>query len=285
MPGETTIQIGLKHLKDQIEKKRNFYIPKINKEYAYSNFIMLNYYRNPINFIFFNESVIVCSLFSFDLKDAWENGVPIDQLFERACFLAELIKREEVLKERITPETRDIFDGNLRTMMDQRLVTIKEDSQGVTRVVLKSSGEAQTLLIGSICWPMIDTYYVVLVFALSMAKNKNVEESKFAKDVQWLAETLFIEKKIQYFESCNQPAITNAKTAMLSEGIFKKKDVYVNLAPEYLKSDGEKRLVAVIDRVGQYRSKPTTQSLLEDFSPEEDLRRTIFSEFPMMAKL
>ena len=52
------------------------------------------------------------------------------------------------------------------------------------------------LIIGSICWPMIDTYYIVLVFALSLAKNKNVEETKIAKDIQWIAETLFIERKI-----------------------------------------------------------------------------------------
>ena len=43
---------------------------------------------------------------------------------------------------------------------------------------------------------MIDTYYIVLVFALSLAKNKNVEEAKIAKDIQWIAETLFIERKI-----------------------------------------------------------------------------------------
>lgn len=60
----------------------------------------------------------------------------------------------------------------------------------------KSSGEAVMLMIGSICWPMIDTYYVVLFFALSLAKNKNTEESKIPKDIQWIAETLFVEKKI-----------------------------------------------------------------------------------------
>jgi len=43
---------------------------------------------------------------------------------------------------------------------------------------------------------MIDTYYVVLFFALSLAKNKNTEESKIPKDIQWIAETLFVEKKI-----------------------------------------------------------------------------------------
>ena len=60
----------------------------------------------------------------------------------------------------------------------------------------KTSGETAMLMIGSICWPMIDTYYIVLVFALSFAKNKNVEEAKVVKDILWISETLFIERKI-----------------------------------------------------------------------------------------
>ena len=77
-----------------------------------------------------------------------------------------------------------------------------------------------SLMIGSICWPMVDTYYVVLLFALSMSKNKTQLESKFPKDVQWLAETLFLEKKILFFESCNQPAIGNAKAAFIEAGVI-----------------------------------------------------------------
>jgi len=91
-----------------------------------------------------------------------------------------------------------------------------------------------------------------------------------------LAETLFLERKMQYFESCNQPAIGNAKSALLEMGIFKKKGVYINLAPEYQKEEGEKKLLAVIEYVGQFRMKPTTQSMLEEVNPDSDLRRMIF---------
>jgi hypothetical protein len=62
----------------------------------YSNYIMLCYYRNALNYIFFNESVIVCSMFSFG-DQIWEKGVDYEELFMRSYYLADLIKREEVL--------------------------------------------------------------------------------------------------------------------------------------------------------------------------------------------
>jgi len=149
-------------------------------EGSYHNYIMLCYYRNPINFVFFNESVIVCAIFSFGTEFAWKNSIEYDAIFERACYLAELIKREEVLSERITPGNKALFDKLMTFMQEQRLLTINPETK---KVNLKSTGEATLLFIGSIVWPMIDSYYVVLLFALSMVKQKNILDSNFTKDV------------------------------------------------------------------------------------------------------
>lgn len=65
-------------------------------------------------------------------------------------------------------------------MQEQRLLTINPETK---KVNLKGTGEATLLFIGSIVWPMIDTYYVVLLFALSMVKQKNILDSNFPKDV------------------------------------------------------------------------------------------------------
>lgn len=131
------------------------------------------------------------------------------------------------------------------------------EEAGKKRVFPKSSGEAVMLMIGSICWPMIDTYYIVLVFALSLAKNKDVEEAKIAKDIQWIAETLFIERKIQYFESCNQPSITNATARFLEMKVFAKQSVFLNLGQDY-KDNNNKKLHSLIEKVGTYRMRPTS---------------------------
>lgn len=100
--------------------------------------------------------------------------------------------------------------------------------------MFKSSGEALLLMMGSICWPMIDTYYAVLLFTLTLVKQKTTLDANFPKDVQWLAETLFVENKIAYYESCNQPSIANAKSAYLEMKIISKNGpAYISLGPDY----------------------------------------------------
>jgi len=79
---------------------------------------MLGYYRNPINFVFFNEAMILCSLMSKGKESAWKTGVEKEELFKRTCYLSELLKREEVLKERISPSNRELFEKLLKFMAD-----------------------------------------------------------------------------------------------------------------------------------------------------------------------
>ena len=87
LPHENTLKTGLKHLEDYIEKKRNIYTPKsVNGNYQ--NFMMLGYYRNVLNFVFFNEALIVCSIFSFGNENAWKNGADLDEVFKRTCYLS-----------------------------------------------------------------------------------------------------------------------------------------------------------------------------------------------------
>lgn len=256
-----------------------------NQNIDYTSYTMLNYYRNPINHIFFNESLIVCSLMSFGVDNVWKNGVNMDDLFMRTCYLANLIKREEVLRKTITEKHRDVFDETIAFMQEQRLMTLVKDPQGTQLVQLKSSGEATMLMLGSICWPLIDTYYVSALFALSLVKRKDVEDAKFSHDVQWVAETMYQEGKITYFESCNQMVINNAKAQLLEMRVLQKKSIYINLASEYQKVEGEKRLEKLIETMNNYRNRPMSQRAFEEFSPDGELRRTVFSNFPIMAKL
>lgn len=164
LPHLNTLNSGLKHLEDYIVLKRNIYMPKVS-EGNYQNYIMLAYYRNALNFVFFNESIVVCAMLSRGLDIAWREGMPLEELFKRTCYLGELLKREEVIEKRLTHKNRKFFDETLQFMQSQRLLTIKDD-----KVMLKSSGEALLLMIGSICWPMIDTYYVVMLFSLTLVK-------------------------------------------------------------------------------------------------------------------
>ena len=114
LPDSTTLTIGLKHLRDFLVKKRDIIMPKVtfgtDQNVDNSSYIMLNYYRNPLNHVFFKESLIVCSLMSFGVEGLWREGVNVDELFHRTCYLANLLKREEVQQTQITAQTRDVFD-------------------------------------------------------------------------------------------------------------------------------------------------------------------------------
>lgn len=89
-------------------------------------------------------------------------------------------------------------------------------------VKLKSAGEAMSLMICSIMWPMIDTYFATLIFSMTLVKQRNELDTNFSKDVQWMAETLFIEKKTVFYEACNQPSIGNAKSALMGMNVLAK---------------------------------------------------------------
>ena len=52
-------------MNDYLVKKRDIMQPSITPNVDYKNFLMLGYYRNPINHIFFNEGLIVVSIYSF----------------------------------------------------------------------------------------------------------------------------------------------------------------------------------------------------------------------------
>ena len=68
LPDSSTLKIGLKHLNDYLVKKRDILMPKVihgPQGTDNSAYIMLQYYRNPLNHVFFNESLIVCSILSF----------------------------------------------------------------------------------------------------------------------------------------------------------------------------------------------------------------------------
>ena len=48
LPSVNTLKIGLQHLRDYLEKKRDIWAPKVTEKNN-NNYMMLGYYRNPLN--------------------------------------------------------------------------------------------------------------------------------------------------------------------------------------------------------------------------------------------
>jgi glycerol-3-phosphate O-acyltransferase len=181
------------------------------------------YYRNALNHIFFNESIVLCAIHSFGLEMGWQLGVDLDALFERACFLSELLKREEFVQHRITKGNRSFFDQVIKLMIDKRiLLRKKQENEEPNLILLRTSGESQIVFIQSLVFPLIDSYYVALIFILTFIKNKGIPAENFTKSVQWLSELLFKQGSIQFFESCNVESIKNAMATFVEMGILSK---------------------------------------------------------------
>jgi hypothetical protein len=106
-------------------------------------------------------------------------------------------------------------------MIDRKILSRQGD-----QVSLKSSMETSILFEGSLIWPMIDSYYVTILFTLSMIKNKNVDSGTISKRIQWLSESLFDDRTLFFFEACNQESIKNAVNALLEIGVIKRKSVF-----------------------------------------------------------
>ena len=122
LPGQSTMKIGLEHLNDYLEYNSGIITPKILPNNDYSNLIMLYYYRNPLSCVFFNEGIILVAMHSFGLMQSWQSGISLDQLFERACQLADLIELEEYMDKRISASSRDYFDSLINFMIEKRIL-------------------------------------------------------------------------------------------------------------------------------------------------------------------
>ena len=221
---------------------------------------------------------------SFDLAQQWKEGVSRDQLFERACFLSNLLRREEYLQQRIESSKPEFFDQVLQFMIDKRVIVPVDQN----KIVLRTSGESQIIFIRSLIFPVVDTYYVSLIFVLTFIKNKGVAVTRFLKSVQWLAELQYKQGALEFFESCNQESMKNAMASFIERGILVKTGGYVELNDKFSEDEpAEGKLVELLQLMSKFRQKPRAGGERLTLSTEDSdlLRRSMMAQFPFMAKL
>jgi hypothetical protein len=89
---------------------------------------------------------------------------------------------------------------------------------------------------------MVDSYYVTLLFTISMAIGKegtsaSVESAHIVKRVQWLSESLYEERVLKYYEACNIESIKNAVNTLKDMGVLQQKSVFLMLTDKYRNSE------------------------------------------------
>jgi hypothetical protein len=95
LPSVNTLKIGLFHLNEYLSKNRDVYLPLVSEK-DNNNYMMLAYYRNPLNQFFFNEGIVVVAIQSLGVEVAWKSGIDTEELFRRCVFLSKLLEKEEV---------------------------------------------------------------------------------------------------------------------------------------------------------------------------------------------
>jgi hypothetical protein len=58
-------------------------------------------------------------------------------------------------------------------MLERKILRVSKDNNKI--VYFKTSSETFILFAASLLWPMIDSYYVAVLFMLSLLKTKGIE--------------------------------------------------------------------------------------------------------------
>jgi Glycerol-3-phosphate acyltransferase C-terminal region len=133
------------------------------------------------------------------------------------------------------------------------------------RLILKVGAETFILFASSLIWPMVDSYYVTLLFTVSMSIGKegssaSVEAAHIVKRVQWLSESLYQERVLKLFEACNIESVKNAVQTYKEMGVLQAKSVFLLLSDKY--RNDERQLAKLLDVVSQYRCQANLSDTL-----------------------
>lgn len=279
---ESCVKKGTYHLNETVSKKKDIFEPRVIPKVDYKNILLLSYYRNNLIHLFINEAFISCALFGFGHHKCWEQGVDRKDLFDKVIFISTLLRNEFVLKTKF--KTMEDLDKMIEYMIFNK--TLMENENGM--LIIHPEGENHLNFLNSLIWPFIDTYWVTFVFIFSLVPSKFVQESKIHEKIQWFAQSLHDDQIISFFESCSQEITKNAVSTFYADGIIVKKkletisdgvkdpSVYT-LADEY---NDEDKMQQFFERISHYR-----KSTLVKMSNMSNIRKTLLSDFPFMAKM
>lgn len=193
----------------------------------YGNMIGLGYYRNKLLHWFNTEGALACAFHA--LQDSGSvrassepassppsdsaAGADRDELLDSALFLHDMLRMEFVRPD----------DADDRAQLAQALASMQE--RGV--LVGSSSsrveaGDATTLsLLSTLIWPFIDSYWVTITSLFALRRPAGaVTRDDLLKRVQWLAETMYHERLIGFYESCSLETLQNAVAQLHTWGVL-----------------------------------------------------------------
>jgi len=259
------------------------------KERPYQSLLVLSYYRNTILHIFSAEGMIACA---FSSLISSKEGLKKSTLVEGAQFLNRLLWLEFVNKP--TPNLEEDFAEVFKSMVVRGWLT---EEHGIVHIT--AAGEGPIIFLCHLFWPFIDSYWVVAVSLYSLQPNLSEKKSRLTQRIQWLADKMHAEDKLQFYESCSAETLLNglelfqlwkvidikypdenapkATGKRVKRKDRKKKttnDPPVTLTAVYQK---ESNLQDLIAQINEFRKGAQSR--------EATLKRAIISDFPVISKL
>jgi len=269
---QIAVRNAIYHLNQAVAHKKDMFEPSVSLANDYKNILLLSFYRNTMQHIFAEESLLACTLYSFGDKIAWEEGVPQERLLEEASFLFSLLDSEFVSRKALSQ--LDTIRDTISRMQKRGVVEIQENKVKISR-----KREMSITFLCSLIWPMIDSYWVLLLFCMALNSRQNIQSERAIQSVQWFAENLYQERALSFYESCSQENIKNAVGSLEKQQVLEKlpdqKSIRVN------ENYTEEKLQELVDHISNFRKA----SFIRSVNVNEDLRRAILAEFPEIPKL
>lgn len=201
--------------------------------------IGLGYYRNKLLHWFNTEGALACAFHALEgssssnsshprqsnddassstsASDSGIAGVDRDELLDCALFLHDMLRMEFVRPD----------DADDRAHLAQALASMEE--RGVLVAAMSGrapnrleAGDATTLsLLSTLIWPFIDSYWVTITSLFALRRPAGaVPRDDLLKRVQWLAETMYHERLIGFYESCSLETLQNAVAQLHTWGVL-----------------------------------------------------------------
>ena len=200
--------------------KKDVFSPFVKVSGDYKNIQMLAYYRNNLVHLFTNESYLATALQAFGEQMIQTEGVSLKRLWEQTEFLIRILKDEFVVRDQIAN-----YEDFMRTLqfMAKRgfLQVITQGGQESIRIT--SEGKFAITFFSSLMLPFVESYWVTLSYIKLMPSGEMNTIEILEHKVQTLAETMYNEGILIYYESCSRESIGNAIHCFVQLGALRQK--------------------------------------------------------------
>lgn len=275
------VDCALELLSELVTRRRKDLVePAITSREQYPNMIGLGYYRNKLLHWFHLEGVFACAYSALnalnvssgnsnpptDTSRSKEAGVDRQELFDGALFLHKMLMMEFVRKN--DPKADRVHLNEALALLEAHNVLVAMNPSPSSPRVKAVDGTMLSLL-STLIWPFIDSYWVAVTSLFALRPQCEVTSEDLLKRLQWLAETMYHEGLICFYESCSRETLQNALTLLERWGVLAsrhplnkrndKRNVnkpavkLLSLTQQYAK-DGELKQLAL--RVSNFRKLP-----------------------------